>query len=374
MIDTVKLRSPHISSELAAIIAESCKRLERVDLATGEVEMSITSGSLQGSYDDRISVRIETEEIIRDSKGTIIGRDFSCEPYLTIEGSVHKALLGHNVYGGPNDPYSSMCWFVSQLGDRLGCDLPAGDKWIVRRIDWAECYELGSSAAVSEYISALNNASFPRRTIMRYGNQCVFAPGERSAVRLYHKGPEFRKHDRRKWYSAGREEDADVLQLIADNILRAEVEIKAHMLDAEYETPYVEDIEKGWLEMKHDNDVIKLLREGRSEYETVRTAREVRNRLHSIYGSSLANNLYGVWLQFSTLGENEARTVMSRPTYYRQRKQLMEAGCAWHGTDVMLREYSAIPQGFSPVRSDSRRMAAVAEEVLISLEDYRAVA
>ena len=62
MLDTVRLRSGSLSEELAGRIEQSCHRRQGVEIATGEVLYSFTTGSLSGSWDDRVSVRVLRDE------------------------------------------------------------------------------------------------------------------------------------------------------------------------------------------------------------------------------------------------------------------------------------------------------------------------
>lgn len=52
-VDTVVLRSPSISASQAAISKHACVRKKAVDLVTGERSYDFTTGSLEGSFDDR---------------------------------------------------------------------------------------------------------------------------------------------------------------------------------------------------------------------------------------------------------------------------------------------------------------------------------
>lgn len=371
MLDTIRLRSPWITAKEAALIAQSCKRRECVDIATGEVEYSLTTGSLSGSYDDRVSVRIETEEWCEDGNGSKVCK-VPCDPYLLIEGSVHKALLGHNVYGGPNDPVAACRWFISDLSRRLEIELPNPDEWIARRIDWSEVYDMGSFEAVQEYLHALNTATFPRRSVIRYADECVFAPGKVTTIKAYHKGPEFWKHDRMRLKNRLDCDTLNELQEQANRLLRVEVSVKARKLDEEYGGKgRVVDLTRDFLEEVHDREASRLIREGQAEMKTVRTNSEVVDRLHAVYEARLARTLYATWVMFAGLGESEVKKRMSRPTFYRQRKQLEEAGVSWFGSDVVIAKHSAIPEGFRPFRTDPRRLVVEAPVVIEKLLAYR---
>ena len=89
---------------------------------------------------------------------------------------------------------------------------------------------------------------------------------------------------------------------------------------------------------------------------TVRLEREVSARLFEMYQPQLAGSLYGLWVRLSAHGEKEVRKGMTRRTFYRQRSQLLEAGCSWAGTDIVIK-HSSIPVGFSLRRDDPRRDA-----------------
>lgn len=375
MLDTIKLRSPVLTVDQAVQIEQSCVRRSAVQIATGLVEYSLTTGLLEGTFDHRVSVRIDREEypVIEEETGVLLG--MAQHPRLLIEGSVHKALLGHNVFGGPLEPVPTCCWFVDLIARLVGCPLADGLLWEVLRLDVAEVYELPSSEAVHEFTRAFALATFPRRKAHRYDGSILF-PGATTGVKAYHKGPEFKVHDFKRLQQAVSLNHAYSLQDRADKLLRWEVEIKARKLRADYgHQPLVSELSREYVELLHDREVFKLLKEGAEEMETVRKHREVRDRLHDVYGSTLANMLFGTWLQFAALGEKVALEKMSRPTFYRHRKQLIEAGVTWNSADVHVDERpSLIPAGFSPVRSDPRRLTEEAPEVVKQLEPFRSAA
>jgi II/X family phage/plasmid replication protein len=424
VLDTLRLASPPITEDEAQRIEALCVLKSATDLATGEELYALTTGSLSGSWDDRVSVRVEREEwhsqTITDSShvrsthtddsgqrhyGTGREKDRSarvartatykrpCAPYLIIEGSVHKAMLGHNVYGGPLPPVLTACWFVDDVARRLGVPLPYAEDWRVLRVDWAEAYELPSAAACSEFVSGLNMAEFPRRKVIRFGCESLMVPSRTAAFKCYHKGPEFEKHDlpRLRQYAAvtAREADRqegpqkvqfvplafielDALRERASRILRFETSIKAQRLADDFEGKVtVLQLTETYLEETHDREADRLLKEGAAEMETVRTHLEVSRRLEEKYSNELARALFGTWMQFSALGERVVKDKLPPRTFYRQRKQLQEAGCSWHGADVaIVSRCSEIPAGFSPVRRDPRRLTLMADEVSYKLGTY----
>lgn len=365
-VDTVRLRSPSIGERQAHRIEQNCKRKQQVDLATGVYDYEITTGSLAGSWDDRLSVRVEREEIVRLSKtGAVIAR--RCEPYLTVEGSVHKALLGHNIYGGPVEPVAAIRWLLHDLAGRLWIDLPNADGWTVQKIDWAEVYNLGTYEAAQEYMLGLNRATFPRRQVDRYGDESLHSHGSTTTVKVYRKAPEFYHHDYKRLRTQISESELAELQERASGLLRCEVSIKTRKLAADNkgEKPSVAWLTREYLESVHDREMARLLREANSTMETVRTHLEVSRRLEMFYKPELANRLFGTWFQLATLGEEIVKGKMPARTFYRQRKQLQQAGCSWQAANVkIVPQLSVIPLGFAPVRTSPRRLADQAPQVV----------
>ncbi len=106
--------------------------------------------------------------------------------------------------------------------------------------------------------------------------------------------------------------------------------------------------------------------------KTVRKHREVRDRLSEVYEPRLAALLFGTWLQLAALGEKVTREKLPGSTFRRYRKQLQDAGVAWHGADVRIVETaSVLPADFSPVRSDPRRVTGEDPRVVELLAPYR---
>ncbi len=374
-LDTLKLRSPYLSESVASAIEQRLVLKTAIDRVTDKVLYEITSGTLLGSWDSRVSVQVLREEH-RAHGRTVI--KVPCRPYLLVEGSVHKAMLGHNLYGGPCDVQAAAAWFVSHIAFRLGCELPSASSWLVRRVDWAEVYEL-EYAAVQLYIHGLNNATFPRRKhekIGRFGDNSLHVPGDTTTVKVYHKGPEFVAHDGKRLKPILSEQELNNLCAKADKLLRVEVSIRASKLDGDYgHPPTVGELTTEYLISLHDGEVARLLKEGSSDMETVRKNREVRDRLFEVYKSRLAGVLFGTWLQLAALGEKATCANLTRPTFYRQLKQLQDAGVAWHGGDVRIVEVASIlPANFSPVRKDARRLVGEDAKVVELLAPFRRAA
>lgn len=377
MIDTVKLRSPYLAAEQAAEIEQQLTRRLAVQISSGEVLWQLTSEELVGSWENRIMVRICREEVrcVEPAQGRrrAVYEPCACPPFLLVEGSVHKALSGHNITGGPLGFQEVAAWFISLVSQLLWSTLPAAALWAVDRVDKTECYRLPFEA-VQEFIASLNAAQYPRRKAHRYGSEAIFFPGTTTAVKVYHKGPEFAKHDAKRLRGLLDPDDVVDLQKLANGIMRAEVSIKAKKLKADFgEKPLVSQVTDAYLQQVHDREVARVLREGRQDMETVRTATEVKRRLNKLHSTQLASTLYGVWSQLATIGEFEVRRDMAKATWYKYRKCLISAGVSWAGTDINVTQ-SCIPPGFSLCRQSPFRDQAEDPRIADQLAAYRVAA
>lgn len=364
-IDTITLKSPYVSLDIANIIENECVKRQGINIKTGELLYEITTASLTGSYDNKISIKIENTEYTKD--GLV-----PSEPYITLEASVHKALLGHNVYGGPEHLHSSCEYLVKLVESLIQVELPNYKEWVISRVDVAEVYELPSFEAVQEWFKGLNAADYPRRSVTRYGLSGIYAQGSTTTLKFYHKGVEFTKHDKPRLKKLLKDDKLMSLQAYANKIVRCECEIKSRKLKYDFgHLPLVGEVSDQYINNVHDVEVRRFLKEGVKMMILVSNAHEVKERLYSTYKPALAGTLLGTWYQLTTLGEDSVKKSMPKRTYYRHVKQLKDACVSWHCTDVILeKKHSLIPQGFSPVRADERRISGEAPQILELFEQY----
>lgn len=371
MYDTVRLKSPQILPITAKLIERQCVMRQGIDLSTGEQLYQLYNGDLLGSWDARISIVPKYEDYVVDSKGT--PRLSPCPPYLVLEASLHKVLLGHNVYGGPTD-FQKACDDLVQLVSRLlAIQLPSARRWTVQRVDVAQVFDL-PKGAVQEFFDGIHLLNFPRRQkgASKYKTAVHFA-GKTTTVKLYHKGSEFHIHDRNRlkqffkllFLSQDREDlsipekvekKISALQRLADRRLRCEVGIHSAKLvyDLKKE-PLVSELTDDYLNATYDKEIEKLLREGKQGMTTARTTDTVISRLQNTYGHTNGTRLFGFWSMMTMKGDEYTKTKYTRPTFYRNRKLLEDAGVSWRNTDVVVvANDSLLPRDFAPVRTDSR--------------------
>ena len=377
MIDTLKLRSPELPAEVFDRISVQLNTRMKFENSSGLVLSEFTNGMLEGSFDHRVSVNMMDREIrtisaIRTRTGKAEIVEVPCRK-VEIEGSVHKAIEGYNVAGGPEDVLASCRWFVNMVADGLAVELPPAGDWELLRIDNSECFDLGSFDACQEFLSALRLAKFPRRKIQNYGNETVGFYGTTTAWKAYHKGPEFACHDRLRLRKIWPADKVQSIQDFANGIIRVETSIKSKKLKTDFGgTALVKSVTMDYVVRVHDLETLRVIRESEQDMNTVRHTRDVQRRLFDVYGHVAGTHLFGTWMQLSGCGEEHVRENLSRTAFYRHRKLLQDAGVSWISTDVHIVK-TAIPEGFSLRRSDPRRLTGESDAVRIALMPYRAV-
>lgn len=408
--DTTKVRSPFLDRTKVALVEQQLKRFSGVDMSTGDVFYNVVRGELDGSWDARIGVLPQYEEWFVNKNGKPERR--ICEPYLIVEASLHKAFLGHNVYGGPTEFQQACSDLVVKVEELLGIELPPARLWTVHRVDGALMYRLSKDACV-EFFRNMKLVSFPRRKRgTSTHDMSYYVAGKTTTVKFYHKGTEFLKHDKgrvrryferlfrdiygewvpdekkpgeKRWvpdYEGNKkraERKAEAMHRLADSRLRVEVEIHSDKLQYDFgKNPTVAEVTDAYLQQVYDAEIEKLLREGKQAMDTVKQSKAVLRRLQGVYGDSTGGRLYGFWTTLCTLGDEETRERFSKTVFYRNRKQLEDAGVSWHGTDVVVvANGGALPADFSPVRTDKRLCYLPArnrEEYQVSREVMRRAA
>jgi II/X family phage/plasmid replication protein len=381
-LDTVRFKTPQMARSIVDKIAAQGESHRRVQNATGETVWEITRTNLKGSFDSRIMVKPMYEDCFKSKSGK--PEWHPSPPYLVIECSLGKVFHGQNVYGVLDDLQIASNRLRDLLQQLLGAPLPPTSHWVVQRVDWAENFQL-PYLAVQEFFEGIYHVAFPRRKMQKYSNESIFVPGTTTTIKLYHKGPEFEKNDRKRLYwvlqnlhQQNRPKNAPTdwarnqaarnlraLQRLANNRLRAEVELHAEKLDYDFgHKPKVHEVTKAYLEAVFDKEIHRLLREGTGAIQIVRTSLAVRDRLDAYYKPELAGLLHGFWLGLATHGEDDMKKRHTRPTFYRRRKQLVDIGVSWLSTDMQLieRQGQHLPSDFSPVRANPRRCVSLVRE------------
>lgn len=370
MIDTILLESPFISEKIASVIERESIIRQGIDMSMGEIFYQITTKELKGSYDSSLRIVVKRDKY--ESTFDLLSRKVitnlvKCEPYLLVECSVHKLILGHNCYGGTNNFHGLCKFLINFLEKNFNFELPNYEIWKVRRVDYAEVFDLGCLEAVVEWFRGVNNAHYSRRKVIKYANEGLYFPGSTTTLKFYAKGVEFNKHDKPRLKKFLDDDSIFNIQDIANKLLRVELEVKSKKLKNDFKTkdlPLVKDIKVEYLQSLYEIEVQRVLKEGAEGMKIIRDATNVQQRLYSNCSSQKAGSLLGTWYMLSTLGEEYAKSQMSKATFYRHRKELQELGISWLGTNVTLKSSSILPVNFTPSIEDSRKLYFTDKKIL----------
>lgn len=388
MYDTVVIKSPEIDPETIQKVLHFCRKYEGVDIFTGELLYRFTSGELEGSYDYRIRIKVDNTEWIKEDSQ--VPKRVETYWHIVVECSLHKLLMNHNCYGGPADVKRAIAYLVKFLEEVMYVKLPDYQDWEVKRIDVAKIYHFKDKNICKKIVGNLRNSYYTRRKPRIYDTSVMFS-GSTTSVKIYWKGPEFEKHDykRVKKYilreidRSWNQDNCDLLQnklaMIqkqfdkvlekAYRIIRYECEIKTRKLKEAFKTDkvLVKILDDELLHDIANNELYKLIKEENNNMEVVRRSDLVLERLHQVYETSKANALYATWTKLVQFGEVQAKETISRATFYRHKKLLVEAGISWICSVVNLKAFSIVPEDFS-FADDRYVLTEVDPEVQAKLE------
>nr|WP_172200830.1 phage/plasmid replication protein, II/X family [Saccharibacillus qingshengii] len=389
-VDTVRLRSPYISEELAELVEAECTKRLGIDMRTGNVLWEITTGDLKGSYDNRIAVVVKRKEWKADRNAKRQGGKaatvmMDCPPYIEVEASVHKLLLGHNIYGGTEDFVLCCRYLLQTIEQGLGITLPGGyygdyeRHWQVKRIDFSYVFHMEAGMeAIEQFFYLMRNAYYGRRNAETYGLNGLRFNASTTVLKFYHKGPEFRKHDMSRLVRAGVFSQSHAFELLqlATDLLRVEVEIKPRKMRYDFDKthhgtdPWIKDITPEYLRSVYETEVSRVMKEGKKAGDVVRDALDVEDRLRAMYPSGRAGVLFNAYVRMAQFGIQKYKSAVPKRTFYRHMKELKEAGVSVQLTgEVNLEEVSGIaepvlPKDFQPLRDDPRRLGDADPEII----------
>lgn len=356
MLDTVVLTTEHLTEEQYQHIQLQLQARSGVEPATGEVKyLRYVSSLAVPTTGSVLRVTVDTAKWVK--------MPGERNPYriamksLRIEGSVHKAMHSHNVYGGEPDPQAGLAWFVATVGAMLSCPLPALEWWKVNRIDFAAAFDLGSLANVRGWIRAKSLVVYPRREMEFFSDLGFRAVGTSTTLKCYAKGPQFHKEGGyHALLKASNPDHAFEVSRIADRVLRCEVEVKTPKLESMIEN--ASELTEGALRFVYETEWRKLLRPIDSDSRMAHTAMEVASRLTSRYPDNWFS-LYLIWLALAVRGEQWYRQQVAASTWRAQRAKLEAACVSWENTNILTLDGPEDIQTFYPALSEARLLSEV---------------
>ena len=353
MLDTVVMTTEYLTEPEYQIIQAQLQARSGVETVTGEVKylryvasiaVPTTGSVLRFTVDTAKWVKMPGEK----------------QPYkvqsksFRVEGSVHKAMHGHNVYGGETDPQAALCWLLSLVADMLSCPMPALEHWCISRADYAASFDLGSLANVRGWIRAKSLVVYPRREMEFFSDLGFRAVGTTTTLKCYAKGPQFHKEGGyQALLKCSSPERAFEVSRIAERTLRCEIEMKAPLLTKESDD--AEGVSEGFMRFTYEHEWRKLLRPIDSDSRMVHTSNEVASRLKDTYPDDW-KQLFLVWCALAIQGESWYRKAFDASTFRKNRVKLDKAAVSWENTNILKIDSPESLQNFFPSLSEHRRM------------------
>jgi II/X family phage/plasmid replication protein len=331
MYDTIRLRSPYIDDVLADYITNFCVLRQGVDISTGEMLYKIVTSELEGSYDNRIMLQV------RDYDFDSMGQKINSKKYLVIECSVAKMRNGHNVYSDFYSIKDDIFFMINTIEKILNVKLPCWYLWQVLRVDVSQNYVLDSIYDVHDYIMKYNLISYPRRRVHKYSNTAIYFAGSTTTFKIYSKFDEYKKHDRKRIHNMLQYNKDKIFSFeeFTKKVLRFEVEIKKRKLEYDFlKSVCVYMLSDDYLISVFNNEVDKVLKLVKSDYELVNDFVNVRDRLEQLYSSQKSKILFAFWNELVIMGYDEVKSRYAKKTFYRHLKDLRESGISFNNSDI----------------------------------------
>lgn len=333
MIDTIRVESPSINNDVYQNLKDISVEKLQIDNATGNIHYCFTNCELDGSFDYRIMLSIKNERWKRfysASACKFVTELLPSKPYLVIEFSIHKFFVGHNLKYGFNDLPSKFKLFISFLENTLNVNLPNYADWSLTRLDFALTFKIKN---VDDYFKYLKNCSYPRRKTFSYDTSMMWV-GSTTTVRVYSKEHEFKKHDLNRLKN---NMNFDIIDLVntSKNMIRAEVQIrKKKLIDLNGGSIMtINDYDYNKIIKLYDDEIFKIYRNKENNIK-YNKADDVMSILLKNFTKNKANTLFAFYTQMQIFDESKVKESVSRASFYRNRKELIDLGIDLKKSDI----------------------------------------
>lgn len=316
MIDTLKIYT-EIDKETYNKIKSKSIVKSSVNNNTKDILYEITNDHLEGSFDSRLSVRVDC-----GAKYSFVEKGY----YIEIEGSYHKLVLGYNSHNGYYDIEFVAENLIRIVELEYNLKLPDLENWYLQRCDIAITFDLEKQENVKSYINSLSRCSYPRRNAKFFYDESLYLSGTTTTLKVYNKLLEFKKHDLKKFVNT-KFNLIDYIKEI-EGYVRFECEIKKKMLKKIFNDEKhikiinitYEDLKKVW-----SDEFMKVLQFIKNDLEIVRGRKAVYKRLNEMFKKSRANQLFNFYCSIQLNGLKDIKNNTSSSTYYRNISDLKKA-------------------------------------------------
>lgn len=353
MIDTVCFLTPKIPSLYVEQIKRNLMMYRCVDCTTGEIVYEFSTGSVKGSMDSTINLKINPDNTLK------------------ITCSIHKVILGYNIaYGSDNLILLANC-LKKILKKSLGVKLPDVMLWELQRLDYTLTFNLDTLENVENYVNSLQHCGYARRKAKHFNNETMQVRGATTIVKFYNKQKEFIDNDFKKIKKLYGQEKAENLIDLASGLLRVEVtifsrkiknifpktlyrkkmfkEYKAAVKKFGRQSSYIEAFEKALQRNKvtlkdfkideiikvWESEVLKVIKD-KNNTTLINKDNLVLEKLKENFSTRKANGLFSFWTLLSTRGEDFCKSNYKKTVFYGYRKDLVSCGISWKDTNIYI--------------------------------------
>lgn len=337
MIDSIGFKVL-ISNEAYSKLLEQAVMTQRIDKRTGDVEFEYHNTKLDflsPSWNYKVACRV-TDVYWAYDRDTKHPFKATGKPNITFEYSVPKIFFGHNITPvGSCLIYKSMHQVKELFEAYFKIELPEPNDWYCYRIDTCANYTLENEEQVRLIIRYLQRLNYPRKIKNSYEDTGIYFPSRHNTLKIYAKGPEFKKHDFERFKE---KEQALEYLLAAQRTLRIEVEhrkslayiikkyeIENHVFFKKFEnlTRMADLIEIFNFEVEMKRVMSKMLCGTETKIMDIRN---VLLLLKNHYEDVQARSFHQIYMYIITQGQKEARQSISKSTYYRALREFRKLG------------------------------------------------
>jgi II/X family phage/plasmid replication protein len=337
MIDTIGLKIP-IDQDIYSSLLQLMTVTQRIDKTTGEIEFEYHNSKLDfscPSWSHKVMFKATDEYWTYDETSRHPVKD-NGQPHIVLEFSVPKILFGHNlVSAAPCLIYAALHSVRDYFERVYGILLPMPNDWYCYRLDTCANFILADEQQGRSLISYLQRLNYPRKPKATYEDTGLYFPSRHHTLKIYLKGPEFKKHDLQRFNN---DKKAAENLYLAQQIVRVEVEHRKRLryitqkyqaehglkLDTFESYPRMADlIEMIDFEAEMKRIVGQVFCGAVSKVMKTMDAYNLLAQKHSVKQSRSFHHVYMVII---THGQKEAKKIIPEGTYYRALRAFRDVG------------------------------------------------
>jgi|GEM_PF-3243355 len=337
MIDTIGLKIP-ITHDTYAALLELMTVTQRIDKTTGEIEFEYHNSKLDfscPSWNHKVMFKATDEYWTYDETSRLPFKD-NGRPHIVLEFSVPKILFGHNLVSAAPCLIYAALHLVRDYFERVyGILLPMPNDWYCYRLDTSANLILADERQGRSLISYLQRLDYPRKPKAVYEDTGLYFPSRYHTLKIYLKGPEFKKHDLQRFNN---EKEATENLYLAQRIVRVEVEHRKRLryITKKYQAEHGIKLDtfEGYPRMIDLIDMLDFEGEMKrimgqvfcGTVSKVMKTIDAYNLLVQKYSEKQSRSFHHVYMVIITHGQKEAKKIIPEGTYYRALRSFRDVG------------------------------------------------